>query len=79
MPRLPLSCNEYRLINYQLWIGDPTLDDVQPYYGIYLREAGAPLVKTASRAMTPIESQRDTHNPIEPTGRFADRKIPPAL
>jgi hypothetical protein len=60
-------------------VGDPTLDDVQPYYGIYLREVGAPLVKTASRAMTPIESQRDTHNPIEPTGGFADREIPSAL
>ena len=60
-------------------MGDPTLDEVQPYYGIYLREVGAPLVKTASRAMTPIESQRDTHNPIEPTGGFADREILSAL
>ena len=60
-------------------MGDPTLDDVQPYYGIYLREVGAPLVKTASRSMTSIESQRDTHNPIERTGGFAEREIPPAL
>jgi hypothetical protein len=53
---------------------------VQPYYGIiYLREIGAPLVKTASRIVTPIESQRDKHNPIKPTGGFADREIPPAL
>jgi len=29
--------------------------------------------------MTPIESQRDTHDPIGPTGGFADREIPPAL
>jgi len=60
-------------------VGDPTLDDVQPYYAIYLREVGAPLVKTASRIVTPIESQRDKHNPIKPTGGFADREIPPAL
>jgi hypothetical protein len=60
-------------------VGDPTLDDVQPYYGIYLREVGAPLVKTASRVVTPIERQRDRHNPIKPTGWFADREIPPAL
>jgi hypothetical protein len=52
---------------------------VQPFYGIYLREVGAPLVKTVSRVVTPIESQRDRHNPIEPTGGFADREIPPAL
>jgi hypothetical protein len=79
MPILPLSCNECRLINYQLWMSDPTLDDVQPYYGINLREIGPPLVKTASRSMTPIESQWDTHDPIGPTGGFADREIPPAL
>jgi len=44
-----------------------------------LREVGPPLVKTASRAMTLIEGQRDTHNPIEPTGGFTDREIPPVL
>jgi hypothetical protein len=60
-------------------VGDPTLEDVQTYNGITLREIGPPLVKTASRAMTPIESQRNTHDPIKPTGRFADREIPPAL
>jgi hypothetical protein len=60
-------------------VGDPTLDDVQPYYGIYLREVGAPLVKTSSRGVTPIESQRDRHNPAKSTGGFADREIPSAL
>jgi hypothetical protein len=59
-------------------VDDPTLGDVQPYYGITFREIGPPLVQTASRAMTPIESQRDTHDSIEPTGGFADREIPPA-
>ena len=57
-------------------MGDPTLDDVQPYYGIYLREVGAPLVKTASRVVMSIESQRDRHNPVKPIGGFADREIP---
>jgi hypothetical protein len=51
-------------------VGDPTLDDVQPYHGIYLREVGAPLVKAASRIVTPIESQRDRHNPAKSTGGF---------
>ena len=60
-------------------MGDPTLDEVQPYYGIYLRKVGALLVKTASRAMTPIESQRERHNPAESTGGFADREILSAL
>ena len=58
-------------------MGDPTLDDVQPYYGIYLRKVGAPLVGTVSRVVLSIESQRDRHNPVKPTGGFADREIPP--
>jgi hypothetical protein len=31
------------------------------------------------RRAAPIESQRDRHNPIKPTGWFADREIPSAL
>jgi hypothetical protein len=62
-----------------LLVVDPTLDDVQPHYAIYSREVGAPLVKTASRVVTPIESQRDRHNPIKLTGGFADREIPSGL
>src|SRR5215472_2347699 len=31
-----------------------------------------------SRVVMSIESQRDRHNPVKPTGGFADREIPPA-
>jgi uncharacterized protein (TIGR00369 family) len=55
MPRPPLRCKECRLINYQLWMGDPTLCvDARPVKGIGIR----PLTPAGAS-----KSQRDISDP----------------